>query len=199
MERSPTTDSEALAARAQAGCRESFGLLVERHQKGLYNFLLQRVRSADEAEDLTQESFVRAWRRLATYRDQWRFSTWLYAVARSAAADRARERRELSQAAHADPSFDPDPSAELAAREESQNLWGLAREVLSEDQRSALWLFYGEERPAAEVGRVLGKSAVAVRVMLFRARAILAQHIERKEQRRGAQALPARRMETLSP
>jgi len=199
VDRPLTTDSEALAARAQTGCRESFGLLVERHQKGLYNFLLQRVRSPDEAEDLTQESFVRAWRRLATYRDQWRFSTWLYAVARSAAADRARERRELSQAAHADPSFDPDPSADLSAREESQNLWALAREVLNEDQRSALWLFYGEERPAAEIGRVLGKSAVAVRVMLFRARGILAQHIERREQRSGAAALPSRRMETLSP
>ncbi len=153
MDRPLTTDSEALAARAQAGCRESFGLLVERHQKGLYNFLLQRVRSADEAEDLTQESFVRAWRRLATYRDQWRFSTWLYAVARSAAADRARERRELSQSTHADPSFDPDPAAALSAHEESQNLWGLARAVLNEDQRSALWLFYGEERPAAEPSR----------------------------------------------
>ena len=199
MDRPLTTDSEALAARAQAGCRESFGLLVERHQKGLYNFLLQRVRSPDEAEDLTQESFVRAWRRLATYRDQWRFSTWLYAVARSAAADRGRERRELSQAAHADPSFDPDPAAELCAREESQNLWALAREVLNEDQRSALWLCYGEERPAAEIGRVLGKSAVAVRVMLFRARAILAQHIERKEHRSAATARAPRRMETLSP
>ncbi len=174
-------------------------MLVERHQKGLYNFLLQRVRSPDEAEDLTQESFVRAWRRLATYRDQWRFSTWLYAVARSAAADRARERRELSQSGHADPSFDPDPAAELVAREESQNLWALAREVLSEDQRSALWLFYGEERPAAEIGRVLGKSAIAVRVMLFRARGILAQHLERKDPRAGAATPPRRRMETLSP
>ena len=199
MTPSLTTDSEALVARAQAGCRESFGLLVERHQKGLYNFLLQRVRSPEEAEDLTQESFVRAWRRLATYRDQWRFSTWLYAVARSAAADRARERRELTQSEHADPSFDPDPAAELSAREERQNLWGLARAVLSDDQRSALWLFYGEDRPAAEIGRVLGKSAIAVRVMLFRARGILAQHLERNDQRAGAAALPRRKMETLSP
>jgi RNA polymerase sigma-70 factor (ECF subfamily) len=192
-------DSEALAARAQAGCRESFGLLVERHQKGLYNFLLQRVRSPDEAEDLTQESFVRAWRRLSTYRDQWRFSTWLYAVARSAAADRGRERRELTQAEPPDPSFHPDPAAELSAREEGENLWRLAREVLSEDQRSALWLFYAEERSAAEIGRVLGKSAIAVRVMLFRARALLAQHLERNESKTGAARPRRTRMETLSP
>lgn len=194
MTRPLPIDSEALAARAQAGCRESFGLLVERHQKGLYNFLLQRVRSPEEAEDLTQESFVRAWKRLATYRDQWRFSTWLYAVARSAAADRARERRERTQAETNEPSFDPDPAAELGAREEGENLWRLAREVLGEEQRSALWLFYAEERSAAEIGRVLGKSAIAVRVMLFRARGILAQHLARQE---NAHAAP--RMETLSP
>jgi len=199
VDRPPTTDSEALAARAQAGCRESFGLLVERHQKGLYNFLLQRVRSPHDAEDLTQESFVRAWRRLATYRDRWRFSTWLYAVARSAAADAARGRRERPQAELPEPSFEPDPSAELAAREEGQQLWRIAREVLNEDQRSALWLCYAEERSAAEIGRVLGKSPIAVRVMLFRARAVLAQRLERSRTGIGAAGLPRPRMETLSP
>jgi RNA polymerase sigma-70 factor (ECF subfamily) len=174
-------------------------LLVERHQKGLYNFLLQRVRSPEEAEDLTQDSFVRAWRRLSTYRDRWRFSTWLYAVARSAAADRARGRREHTQAETLEPSCDPDPAAEICAREESENLWKLARAVLSEDQRSALWLFYAEERSAAEIGRVLETSAIAVRVMLFRARRILAQHLERSERRAVAVEPPRRRMETLSP
>ena len=199
MTRPLAIDSEALVARAQAGCRESFGLLVERHQKGLYNFLLQRVRSPEEAEDLTQESFVRAWRRLATYRDQWRFSTWLYAVARSAAADRARVRRESTQADLPETSVHCDPAAELGAREEGEQLWKLAREVLGEDQRSALWLFYAEERSAAEIGRVLGKSAIAVRVMLFRARGILAQHLERNGTRirSGGTRLP--QMETLSP
>jgi len=199
VNRSPSIDSEALVARAQAGCRESFGLLVERHQKGLYNFLLQRVRSPQEAEDLTQDSFVRAWRRLATYRDRWRFSTWLYAVARSAAADRARERREFTQADPPEPSFDPDPAAGLCAREEGENLWRLARTLLNEDQRSALWLFYVEERSAAEIGKVLETSAIAVRVMLFRARRILAQHLEHDGTRAGAVAPPRSRMETLSP
>ena len=199
MTRPLAIDSEALAARAQAGCRESFGLLVERHQKGLYNFLLQRVRSPDEAEDLTQESFVRAWRRLATYRDRWRFSTWLYAVARSAAADAARTRRDSTQAESREPSFDPDPAAALAAREEGENLWRLAREVLGEDQRSALWLFYAEDRSAAEIGKVLGKSPIAVRVMLFRARGVLARHLEHDASRTGAARVPRSRMETLSP
>jgi len=199
VNRTPSIDSEALVARAQAGCRESFGLLVERHQKGLYNFLLQRVRSPEEAEDLTQDSFVRAWRRLATYRDRWRFSTWLYAVARSAAADRARERRDFTQADAPEPSFDPDPAAGISAREERENLWRLARTLLNEDQRSALWLFYAEERSAAEIGKVLETSAIAVRVMLFRARRILAQHLERDGTRAGAVAPPRPRMETLSP
>lgn len=179
MTRPAAVDSEALAARAQAGCRESFGRLVERHQKGLYNFLAQRVRSHHEAEELAQESFVRAWRRLSTYRDQWRFSTWLYAVARSVAADRARERREPTRGEDApEPAFESDPGAALCAREEGDNLWRVAREVLSEEQRSALWLFYAEELSAAEIGHILGKSPIAVRVMLFRARGELGRELE---------------------
>ncbi len=198
MTRPATIDSEALAARAQAGCRESFGLLVERHQKGLYNFLAQRVRSHHEAEELTQESFVRAWRRLATYRDQWRFSTWLYAVARSVAADRARERREPLRGADApEPGCEMDPGHDLAAREEGDSLWRLAREVLSEEQRSALWLFYAEERPAAEIGRILGKSAIAVRVMLFRARGELGRHLEARGLAGAAPLAQRTTMETI--
>ena len=72
--------SEELACRAQAGSLPSFAKLVERYQGRLYNFLLRRVGHADDAEDLAQDTFVRAWERIDRYRTTWRFSTWLFTI-----------------------------------------------------------------------------------------------------------------------
>ena len=73
----PTLPSdEELVARAQQGCAESFEELVRRYQVPLVHFLRRRG-DADEAEDVAQEAFLRAYENLARYRPRWRFSTWL--------------------------------------------------------------------------------------------------------------------------
>jgi RNA polymerase sigma-70 factor (ECF subfamily) len=176
--------TEVLVTRARGGCRDSFGVLAERYAKGVYNFLLQRTRSREDAEELCQESFLRAWRKLATYDGEWSFSTWVYAIARSLAADRARVRAVDATAEvlrdHAGPE---DHARDLDRREESENLWLIARAVLDDDQHAALWLFYAEERSAAEIGAILGRTSIAVRLLMFRARSILGRHLEQREKR----------------
>jgi RNA polymerase sigma-70 factor (ECF subfamily) len=195
----PDLATKELVDRASRGCRDSFGILAERHAKGVYNFLLHRARSHEDAEELSQETFLRAWRKLGTYRDDWRFSTWLYAVARSVAADRARaaaiHTTDADLSTHAG---SEDHAREIGRRDEGDNLWRTAREVLDDDQHTAMWLFYAEDRSAAEIGRILGRTALAVRVLMFRARSRLGQHIERRRAREGtAHAAPLRaRMET---
>jgi RNA polymerase sigma-70 factor (ECF subfamily) len=191
--------TEALVARARRGCRDSFGVLAERHAKGVYNFLLQRTGSREDAEELCQESLLRAWRKFATYRADWSFSTWVYSIARSLSADRSRRLRvnaisqDLAQHAGAE-----DHAGELDQREESQNLWHMARAVLDADQHTALWLFYAEDRSGAEIGAILDRSPLAVRMLLFRARATLGRHLEQRGSPRGARTGPAlrTRMET---
>lgn len=193
-----TTDE--LVARARAGCRDSFGVLAEQNAKGVYNFLLRRTRSHEDAEELCQESLLRAWRKLGTYDEGWRFSTWLYVIARSVASDRARtatiRRSDSDLDAHAG---HDDPTRELGAREENENLWNLARSVLDRDQHTALWLFYAEDRSAAEIGLILGRTPLAVRVLLFRARAALKRHLDQRESQRAGprDRLGATRMETI--
>jgi RNA polymerase sigma-70 factor (ECF subfamily) len=189
-----------LVARARGGCRDSFGHLADRHAKGVYNFLLRRTRSHEDAEELCQESFLRAWRKLDTYKPDWRFSTWVYAIARSTAADRARAATvrtvEADLAVQAGPD---DPAREIGAREENENLWQTARAVLGADQHTALWLYYAEERSMSEIGLILGRTPLAVRVLLFRARAALGRHLERRasRQREPHGTLTPTRMETI--
>jgi RNA polymerase sigma-70 factor (ECF subfamily) len=177
--------TQELVARARRGCRESFGVLAEQNAKGVYNFLLRRTRSHEDAEELCQESLLRAWRKLATYREEWRFSTWVYATARSVAADRAR--LSAISTTDADLALHPGPedhARELGVREEGENLWHTARAVLDEDQHTALWLFYAEDRSTAEIGLILGRTPLAVRVLMFRARSSLGRHLEQKQARR---------------
>jgi RNA polymerase sigma factor (sigma-70 family) len=82
--------SESLAAQARAGSKPAFAELVARYEAPLFNFLLMRVRTAEDAEELTQDTFLRAWRKLDLYRSEWKFSTWLFTLARHLAASRLR-------------------------------------------------------------------------------------------------------------
>ncbi len=94
----------ALAARARSGCLTSFTELVERFEGRLFNFLLRRTRSIADAEDLAQETFVRAWRAIGQYNPRWQFSTWLFTIAhRLAVTEYRRRSRERAMRATATP------------------------------------------------------------------------------------------------
>jgi RNA polymerase sigma-70 factor (ECF subfamily) len=183
---------EELAVRAQEGSVEAFSALVELFQDRLYNFLLRRA-GPPEAEDLAQETFIRAWQRIGLYRPKWRFSTWLFTIATRLAAGRARR-------ASSGPSLSLETCAEPALREhaegpseDARRIWALVDEVLKPEQRTAVWLRYAEDLSMQEISRVMGKSEVGIRVMLHRARAVLAERWEAEHpQSQPAPALAAR-------
>ena len=177
------TDEE-LAARAQDGEAEAFSLLVTRYTNRLYNFLRRRALNDADAEDLTQDTFLRAWTKIGTYKRGMRFSTWLYTIGTHLGATRARARRlPMAGSIVVEPAAPSDGRAaradgpdELAVR-----MWRAAEEILPDEQRSAVWLRYAEDLGVAEIARVLGKSRVNVRVMLFRARRALVAELARIE------------------
>lgn len=83
---------EEFALLARAGSDQAFSRLVERLQEPLYRFLLQHTGTQADAEELTQETFVRAWQAIERYDDRWRFTTWLYTIGRRQAASHHRSR-----------------------------------------------------------------------------------------------------------
>lgn len=173
-----TATAEALAVRAGRGDatgRECFGVLIERYQGRLFNFLLRRVRSRQDAEDLTQEAFVRAWERAGTYNPRWRFSTWLFTIATRLAITNHRRSRRLGVVTLAEPVEATNHAA--ATDRPGSGVWGLASACLSDDQHTAVWLRYAEDLSIEEIAVVMGKSQVAVRVCLFRARKALAERL----------------------
>lgn len=170
---------EELARRVQEGSSACFVELLSRYEGRVFNFLLRRVPTAADAEDLTQEAFVRAWQRIETYDPTRRFSTWLFTIAaRLASSHRRAAARDLNRARQSarEPRAN-DPGVHAAAREGAGRVWALADEILNDDQRSAVWLRYVEDMAIHDIARVLGKSNVAVRVALFRARRALAARL----------------------
>lgn len=174
---------EELAVRAQAGGGPSlacFGELVTRYEVRLFNFLLRRTRSRADAEELTQEAFLRAWERIQSYDPAWKFSTWLYTIASRLAVSKhrklGRERTWDTFERCGEPGRDALETVEdrrLGAR-----LWNLAEQSLSPDQQTALWLRYAEDMAIGEIATVMGKSHVGVRVCLFRARQTLSKNAQ---------------------
>ena len=180
MTTAPTdpVELQKLVRLAQGGCRDSYGVVVHRLHDGLFQFLLVRVGDAREAEELTHESFVRAWVHLDRYRTRWRFSTWLYTIARRLAVTHHRDRGRRAVALETETvAPDGEPHESLGERELCHNVWTVARRVLNPEQVSALWLRYAEGRDCDEVGRVLGKRPTAIRVLLHRARRKLAAQL----------------------
>lgn len=179
---SAAQEEAALVALARAGSLEAFSRIVARHQAGVFNYLKQRVASRSDAEDLAQETFVRAWTSFDTYNDRWRISTWLYAIATRLAIDCARaqksQQRIIARANPAARTASADPAQPVMEREARRDLWAAAERLLGEEERSALWLKYAENFSSDEIARALGRSAIAVRVMLYRARKVLAGALE---------------------
>jgi RNA polymerase sigma-70 factor (ECF subfamily) len=159
---------------------ESFGELVERFEGPLYAFLRLRTAAPEDAEELAQDTFLRAWEKLDRFDPRYRFSTWLFTLAKRLAATRYRRRRPglASEETLAGLGHERDPATVLAESDERENLWRVAERALPPEQVDALWMRYAEDFSAAEIGAVLGRPEATVRVHLFRARQALARHLE---------------------
>lgn len=139
-----------LVTLARSGDRVATSRLVERHERGLWTFLA-RLAGADRADDLFQETWIRALPALGTFRGQSAFRTWLLSIGRRVAADTAR-RRPVA-ALESDPGIeDGDP---LSSREQSREIADAIRDLTGR-QREAVVLRYLEGLAFKDVAAVMG-------------------------------------------
>jgi RNA polymerase sigma-70 factor (ECF subfamily) len=165
-------ERDAIAA-SKRGEREAFDLLVERYQRSIYRLCYRYVNDHEDANDLAQEVFLRAWRAIGRFRGESAFSTWLYRIAVNACLNfRARCRpaaRELDEAL-----VDPRPGAEWqVAREDDASRVRAAVGRLPDRQRATLILKLFHDLTHEEVAGILGSSVGTVKANLFHALANL--------------------------
>jgi len=160
---------------------DRFDEIMRQHQRRVYRVIYLLVRDADAADTLTQECFLRAYQKRASFRGECKIETWILRIAVNLVRDHGRSRRtsfwkrlvglEDSESDGAPRQFPaPGPSAEraLLAREELQAVWN-ALSSLSPQQRAIFFLRYEEEMPLAEIADLLQVKVGSVKTQLARA------------------------------
>jgi RNA polymerase sigma-70 factor (ECF subfamily) len=167
--------------RARRGDLEAFRVLVERHSREVFALAFRMTRSADDADDVVQETFIKAWRKLPDFEARAAFGSWLYRIATNCAYDllRHRSRRWIREAPlGASVSDEPDqipapaglsPEGRLDIRRDFQRELGRALEGLTGAERTAFVLRHLEERSVTEIGELLGMKTNAAKQTVFRA------------------------------
>lgn len=174
-------DDEQCAALAQQGQGKAFSVLVTRYQDRIYRFLLRLVRSRDDAQDLTQDTFLRAHQALARWRTDSRFRAWLFRIARNVAFDRLRHDKLVEFVELEDDADLPDSAAGPEVAFETAQRYQLleaALAALPAAHREILLLREIEEMTYDEIALVLDLNAGTVKSRLARARAALQDRLE---------------------
>ena len=172
--------------RARCGDEDAFRLLMDTHRDRAFAIALRITRSRQDAEDVVQQAFVRAWHALGQFRADSAFGTWMHRIVARNAFDRAsqlkarRDREDdLDTANAALPFATHEPRDVLLVR----RLESLMR-TLSAAQRAVVTLFYWEETPVEEIAATLGMPENTVKTHLSRARAALREAWLRTERQR---------------
>jgi RNA polymerase sigma-70 factor (ECF subfamily) len=172
-------DDGAAVERARSGDADAFRLLVERHSRNVFRLAFRMTGNEHDAEDVVQETFLRAYRQLDKYETRSSFGTWLFRIASNYSLDllrsrkRREDKRERSKPEQADilesmPATTPGPdrvvfSGQVQGRVEA------ALDELTEQERTAFVLRHFEGMSIEEIGNVLGTGTNATKHSVFRA------------------------------
>ncbi|MGB2698452.1 MAG: RNA polymerase sigma factor [Candidatus Zixiibacteriota bacterium] len=169
--------------RCQEGDTESFGLLAERYYKPMLNFAYRMMGNWDEAWDVTQEAFCKAFLSLGKFNKSTNFSGWLYRIVNNQCLDQLRKRgREIDIDKIQNPPGGPedDPVDNVIQKERKKIIHECLQE-LSDMQRACLILRDLQGYSCEETGQILGIGRSTVRVHLYRARENLRSIITQKQ------------------
>ncbi len=184
-------DVTAMVKRGLAGDREALGWLVERHAGLVHAALRAHMPAGEAADDLVQETFLRAFRNFRTLREPGSFPAWLCGIARRVAVDALR-RRGRRPAVALDAAGEPAAPEGPAPDPDGSPAAILSREIdaLPEPLRLTVILHYRNGMAYAEIARALGLSRAAVNARLARAREILRRKLARAFRGIGTDELP---------
>ena len=176
-------DTDKLLEPACRGDHEAFHLIFERYARSVLSFLYDLVGQRELAEDLAQETFVRAYRGLHTLRDEGKLSTWLFGIARNVARESFRSRPREDKKVQLDDAQVLDlsdgqllPDGQLLNRELNGVIYG-ALERLDEDKRVVFTLKIFHQQSYEEIAEITGFSIPKLKTDLHRAKAEMRRRI----------------------
>lgn len=181
-------EERALAARASGGDRAAYGELYQRYVDKIYRYIYFKVGGRDETEDLTSQTFLKAWDAIGDY--EWRnhpFGAWLFRIAHNLVVDHHRAKREHVALDDATPHLEGLTSKDSLRPEqvlgEMITMDRVRRAIgrLTEEQQQVLILRFFDELSTGEVADIMGKNSGAIRGLQFRALSALRDLLHREQ------------------
>lgn len=175
-----------VVSRARTGDPDAFRLLVERHSQPIFRVAYRMTGNEHDADDVVQETFLRAYRQLDRFEERANFGTWLHRIAINCALDLLRARGRLDRYYGGDPE-DAEMNGTIRSEPEQDRLLisaelreqvAAAMERLSGNERTAFVLRHFEGMPVEEIGKTLGIQVNAAKHTIFRAVRKLRQSLE---------------------
>lgn len=179
-------DTQTTIKKALSGSQIAFSTLLDKYWNGVYGFQLKRTENENDAEDITIQTFSKAFDKLSSYDSKYEFNTWLIAISKNIHVDLIRKRKKSLETGENQDSvkkvLDDAPSAEDVLITE-QNLANLLSHIkkLKPHYQEIINLRYFKELSYAEIAEELNEPINNVKVKILRAKKLLAQVISGKK------------------
>ncbi|MFN2440884.1 MAG: RNA polymerase sigma factor, partial [Chitinophagaceae bacterium] len=179
-----TTDTDIISLVLQ-GSQNAYAMLVERYQNFVFTIVLRYLKSREDAEEVAQDVFIKAYRSLKDFKGTAKFSTWLYTIATTTCITFLRKKRLDTASLDNEKLFkvadniDSGVSANSIEQKSRVNMVNESIKLLSPDDAQIITLFYKGEQTLEEIAQIIGIESNAVKVRLHRARTRLKEKMEK--------------------
>ena len=168
-----------------AGNQQAYADLIKRHQRFVFTLAMRFAKRREDAEEIAQDCFIKAYRSLASFQGQSKFSTWLYSIVYTTAMTFLRKKRVDTDSIDDENTYIQIENQSSAydvnnAENKSRSFYlNQAIEQLLPDDAAVITMFYKGEQSLEEIGQAMGMETNTVKVKLFRARQRLKEKLER--------------------
>lgn len=174
-----------IISRVLQGEQNAYAELVNRYQSYVFTLTIRMIKSREDAEEVAQDVFIKAYRSLADFRGESKFSTWLYTITNTTCITFLRKKKLDTHSLDNEKVFEVADShdsgfrANIVEQKSRVNMVNAAISLLSPDDAEIITLFYKAEQNLEEIGRILGLEPNTVKVRLHRARTRLKEKMEK--------------------
>jgi RNA polymerase sigma factor (sigma-70 family) len=178
-------DDTGIISQVLGGDHNSFSILVERYKNFVFSIVLKYVKTREDAEEVSQDVFVKAYKALADFKGTSKFSTWLYTIATTTCITFLRKKRldvhslDNERVFEVADSVDSGMSANQVEQKSRVQMVHEAMKLLNPEDAQVIELFYKGEQTLEEIAQILHKEPNAVKVQLHRARTRLKEKMQK--------------------
>ncbi|PCJ95017.1 MAG: RNA polymerase [Flavobacteriaceae bacterium] len=174
-----TTNDQQYITNILGGDTNAYAVLVDRYKDLVFTLAMKMLKSREEAEEIAQDTFLKAYRNLSSFKGDSKFSTWIYRITYNTCLDRLKKQKRQQRTVAIDTFTENeiktlDNALDIMEQKERKQVIQDCLQLLSKDNAILLTLFYFEELTLREISKIMGGTVNNLKVKLYRGRKQLA-------------------------